>query len=575
MTLNNLIINISILIAATLLFGQSQKYYLKNKIIQNILLGIIFGTISVLSMVYSFQYSPGLIFDGRSIILGVAGIIGGYVPALISITITLIYRIYLEGSGMHTGIMVILLSGLSGAMLHHYIIYNKMVLNLILVYIYSLCLHVAIIIIFYLSITEEGNVLIVIKSVWKAFVIVYPFIMVFIYFIFNDQKRRMNMEVSLIESGKKIRSLSEIVEQTAEGIAQADLNGKIIFVNKAWSDMHGYSNPNECLNKNLSIFHNKEQIENEVIPFNEKVNKYGTYKGEVGHITKDGKQFITLMTTTLLKNTQGKPFAIAGFAQDITERKLADITIRESEEKFRTINENSPDSIIIHDLDMNIMDANKKAIEVFGYSRPELLKKKVTELHPETELKHSAQVLDDIKKKKNLEVETRFVRKDGSIFIAEAIPSAYTIRDKQIIHVVIRDITERKQIEEELTRHQNHLEELVKERTLLLEQANKELDSFSHSISHDLKAPLRGIDGYTRMLIEDYTSKLDKKGKRLGSVIQSNTKKMNKLIDDLLAFSRLGRVSISFSTIDMKNMVNSIYHEVTDAEERKRIKLHC
>ena len=157
-----------------------------------------------------------------------------------------------------------------------------------------------------------------------------------------------------------------------------------------------------------------------------------------------------------------------------------------------------------------------------------------------------------------------------------------------------------------LEKHRNHLEELVKERTkeleektakleksqqslaLLLEDvnesraeldisnkklenSNKELEAFAYSVSHDLRAPLRAIDGFTRILMEDYVEKLDDEGKRLGAVIRNNSRKMGKLIDELLAFSRLGRASMKFSSIDMKNMAKAIYHEATSNSERKRI----
>jgi len=168
------------------------------------------------------------------------------------------------------------------------------------------------------------------------------------------------------------------------------------------------------------------------------------------------------------------------------------------------------------------------------------------------------------------------------------------------------DITERVQAEEELKKHRDHLEQLVAQRTtelkervdeieLLnagmhnimndlqvsnltltqaqteLEQTNKELESFSYSVSHDLRAPLRAIDGFTNILMEDYVSKLDEEGKHLGSVIQQSVRKMGQLIDDLLAFSRLGRASISFSEIEMKKIANAIYQEETSPKERKRI----
>jgi len=120
-------------------------------------------------------------------------------------------------------------------------------------------------------------------------------------------------------------------------------------------------------------------------------------------------------------------------------------------------------------------------------------------------------------------------------------------------------------------KERNRAMEVLQKAKERAEAANKELEAFSYSVSHDLRAPLRAIDGFTGILLEDYASKLDKEGKRLGSIIQDNAKKMGRLIDDLLSFSRMGRVAMHISKIDMKNMVNAIYHEATSAIERKRI----
>jgi light-regulated signal transduction histidine kinase (bacteriophytochrome) len=99
------------------------------------------------------------------------------------------------------------------------------------------------------------------------------------------------------------------------------------------------------------------------------------------------------------------------------------------------------------------------------------------------------------------------------------------------------------------------------ERTAQLEAANKELESFSYSVSHDLRAPLRAIDGFSRVLAEDYGARLDGEGRRLLGVICDNVRRMGQLIDDMLAFSRLGRKSISMAAIDMRRLAEEAVRE--------------
>ncbi|MDD2218676.1 MAG: ATP-binding protein [Desulfoplanes sp.] len=220
---------------------------------------------------------------------------------------------------------------------------------------------------------------------------------------------------------------------------------------------------------------------------------------------------------------------------------------------------------------------------------------------PEVVLAFKKALVETTEKNIPFDLETPLITTKGNTKWVRVQWRTEHIKGKAVRLVgTLQDITERKQAEEKVlqllaeatesrrtllsvledqrrTENKIHklnaeLEQRVIARTAELETANKELEAFSYSVSHDLRAPLRAVDGYTRMLTEDYGTILDDEGLRICSVISKGARDMGQLIDDLLSFSRFGRAAIVPAVIDMKSMARAIFFEQTTPEERNRVK---
>jgi PAS domain S-box-containing protein len=143
--------------------------------------------------------------------------------------------------------------------------------------------------------------------------------------------------------------------------------------------------------------------------------------------------------------------------------------------------------------------------------------------------------------------------------------------EQDLMISTVQDVTERWYAEDEIRKLNADLEERVIERTAQFESANKELESFAYSVSHDLRAPLRAIDGFSRILQQEYDQKLDDEGKRLLGIIRASTNTMDHLITDILSLSRVSRNQVNFLPIDMTALANSVYHEIVSTETMNKI----
>ena len=330
----------------------------------------------------------------------------------------------------------------------------------------------------------------------------------------------------------------------------------------------------------------------------------GLIHGEETVPDSDGSVRVFDVTKVPVFHPDGEPKGLVVIGHDITERKQAEEALIKSEKQYRSLIDALPQYIYFLDKNLRYVAANKAYCEEYSIDQEEIIGKTSKDFFPEKlaekYMASDREVIETGKVKEYTEKSKSTGNEDKWVQVVK-VPVKDNNGNIDGMLGVYWDITDLRQSEEELAKHGQHLEDLVKERTAELEgsqkalsflledvndaredvertnkkliEANKELESFSYSVSHDLKAPLRAIDGYANAIMEDYYEKLDNEGKELLNLIHKNVKNMDQLIKDLLEFSRIGRTILVISGIDMKSLLNDVFMEIYQFIPDRKIQL--
>ena len=424
-----------------------------------------------------------------------------------------------------------------------------------------------------------------------------------------DITDRVNKDQALRDSEKRFRTL---FEHAAVGVAIMDAEtGEFHDVNKKFCEFFGYS---------------KEEIVNQTGKGIEKAQLLGLepklikqlLSGKISEITserqyvrKDGTKVWGFVVVSPLWESGEKNAAhqLIVIINETTEQKIAELALKESEKRFRETVTNLDEGYYCSTLDGKVITCNQAFRDILDIPN-----------NVENSEISTATYWQNIDERKNF---VEMLKRDGYVrsFEIDAITHSGEKRSilanvhlqnndlgqPGLIEGVILDITERilqeeklktaqvelqklltqaeqsrlalltivedqKLAQEEIKRLNKTLEERVNERTAELKSSNEELESFAYSISHDLRAPLRAIDGYSRILEQDYASVLDTEGIRLIKIVRNSTKNMDDLITDLLSLSRVGRSELKFERIDMKNLAITIFQELVPPENQNKIR---
>jgi len=257
------------------------------------------------------------------------------------------------------------------------------------------------------------------------------------------------------------------------------------------------------------------------------------------------------------------------------ERAKAEKALQQAEKKYRGIFENALEGIFQTSAEGRFITANPALAVMLGYESPAELISSITDIGSQiyvdanrrAEFRRTIDVEGEVNS-----FECQMYRKDGGIIWVSLSGRAVTYEDAAVyFEGVAEDITRRKQDEEELRELNNALEQRVAQRTAELEQANSQLESFSYSVSHDLRAPLRAIDGFSSILVNEFFAEIPADAQNYLKRISGNVRRMEGLIDDLLTFSRLGRMPLSKKYIEPIALVYGVLEELDKEREGRHV----
>jgi PAS domain S-box-containing protein len=360
----------------------------------------------------------------------------------------------------------------------------------------------------------------------------------------------------------ELRQQALLLNLAHDAIMAADLQYRIMFWNRGAEETYGWSAEEAIGRMAPQLLHTEFPVP---LPELQAIaQQQGGWEGELKHRTRDGRTIVVASRWSLQRDHHGAPTSILEINRDVSEHKQLEEELRARQTYTRSLIEASLDPLVTISPDGKITDVNAATEEVTGVGRAELIGSDFCNYFttPDKAREGYQRVFAE-----GLVEDYPLAIRHRSSRVTDVLYNASVFRNQAGevagVFAAARDVTERKQLEDRL-----------RQRTLELENSVAELEAFSYSVSHDLRAPLRSIDGFSQILLEDYRDKVDAEGQDCLRRIRNASQNMAQLIDALLQLSRVMRSELSREPVDLSILALATAAVIQKADPERRVRFH-
>lgn len=394
-----------------------------------------------------------------------------------------------------------------------------------------------------------------------------------------DITERKRAELALSQSEQRFRTLAQ---HAPVGIFQADPQGACVFVNSYWCRLTGMTGEAARDGGWMTAIYPDDRPRI-MAAWSNAVTRRATFALEHRFLRPDGLVLWVIASAVQFRGPDGQILGYIGTVMDVTERKAAEFALMESEKRFRLVASRAPVGIFMADAEGEFEFVNSSWCSMAGIGPEQAVRSEwMVAVHPGDRERVSSEWREAVRSGASWKAEHRFLRSDGSVTWVAAmavqlrgasgraggyIGTVADFTERKTAELALRESEERlRHAQDDLRAHADDLEKKVEARTASLREAISQMEEFSYSVSHDLRAPLRAMNGYAEALMEDYGSELDDTGREYLRRIQRSSQRMEKLTHDVLTYSRLARAEIVPVCVDPAAVLRDLVSQYSELQ---------